>query len=125
MPIDISRQDGTIHLPNGFMIDAGLTKDAFRASPIFDALKRQDGGAPGWIQYHIFGGAIDGRDCTVSLSFYNQMLISVSLMADLYPPGPKSWDTYSLETEAATKDFHDRLLEYLFAGPAKGDSFHL
>ncbi len=31
---------------------------------------------------------------------------------------------YSLETEAATKDFHDRLLEYIFGGSADGAGFH-
>lgn len=61
----------------------------------------------------------------VSLCFYDQVLVDVSLTADLYPPGPKDWSSYSLKVEAATKQFHDRLLEAMFGKPTKGGSFFL
>ena len=48
----------------------------------------------------------------------------MDLATDLYPPGPKSRDTYSREIEAATKDFHDRLLRYTFSDPATRGIFH-
>jgi hypothetical protein len=122
--MEIDRQDGSVRLPNGFAFGAGLTQDDFRASAAFQVAKTQNYGTLPWIHYSFPGGAIDSRAVLVSLCFYDQMLVSVDLAADLYPPGPKSWDTYSLEIEAATKDFHDRLLKYLFAGSTRGKNFH-
>jgi len=123
LPLDIDPQDGTIRLPNGFAIGAGMTQDAFRASSIFAEAKSESHGTPPWIQYNLPGGQLEGKAILVSLSFYDEMLVSVDLTADLYPPGPKSWDTYSEETEGATEKFHDRLLEYFFAGSARGERF--
>ncbi len=119
-----SRQNGTICLPNGIVIGAGLTQDAFRDAPNFANAKSQDCGTPPWIHYHISGGSIDGRELAVSLCFYDQTLVSVDLSVDLYRPGPRSWTTYDLATEAATKDFHDCLLESIFGEAANGASFH-
>src|ERR1019366_81488 len=122
--MDIDRQDGSVRLPNGFVFGSGLTQDDFRASAMFREAKSHYYGTWPWIHYSFPGGEIDGRDVLVSLCFHDQKLVSVDLTADLYPPGPKSWDNYSLQIEAATKDFHDRLLEYLFAGSAREESFH-
>ena len=123
LPLDIDPQDGTIRLPNGFAIDSGITQDALRASAIFGEAECESHGTPPWIHYHIPGGALEGKDILVSLCFYGQTLVSVDLTADLYPPGPKSWSTYSPEIESATEDFHDRLLEYFFAGSSRGERF--
>jgi hypothetical protein len=122
---DIDRQDGTIRLPNGFAIDAALTKDAFQASSIFPAARRLDSAAMSWTEYRFAAGEIDGKNVSATVTFSGQMLLSVNLTADLYPPGPKSWDTYSSKTEAATKDFHDRLLQYVFTDPVHSNRFHV
>jgi len=124
LKFDIDRHDGAIRLPNGFVVNANLTRDAFEASAVYDAARRLDSGGMPWTQYRFPGGEIDGKDVSVTLAFSGQTLIFVNLTADLYPPGPKSWDTYSDQTEAATKDFHDRLLAYLFADPPTAGPFH-
>jgi hypothetical protein len=90
---------------------------------MFGEVKSEDHGTPPWIHYRFPGGALEGKNVSVSLCFHDQMLVSVDLAADLYPPGPRSWSAYSLQTEAATKDFHDRLLEYLFAGSTRERRF--
>ncbi len=122
--LGISAQDGSIRLPNGGRIFAGLTQDAFLASE----MGRAAGGAtdnPPWAHYRLPGGAVDGKPMRVSACFSGQMLCSVDLAADLYPPGPKSWGSYSLKTEAATKDFHDRLLRHLFDASTRRGQFHV
>ncbi|MGO9828555.1 MAG: hypothetical protein ACLPJH_00325 [Myxococcaceae bacterium] len=123
--LDISRQDGTVRLPNGAIIDAGLSKDAFRASDLFRSVGNGNDGNSLWIHYRFLGGALAGRELRVSLCFFNQTLVYLELAADLYPPGPKSWSTYSLKTEATTKDFHDQLLHYLFDVSASRGPFQV
>jgi hypothetical protein len=118
----IDKQNGTVNLPNGVSIASDLSQDAFRATPAFTAARSEDCGTLPWIYYHLPGGEIDGKPLLVSLCFYDQMLVDVSLTADLYPPGPKDWSSYSLEMEAATKQFHDRLLETMFGTPMSGGS---
>jgi hypothetical protein len=125
LKFDIDRHDGTVRLSNGFAIAAGLTRDAFQASSVFAAARRMDSGAMSWTEYRLAGGEIDGKPISATVTFSGQMLLSVNLTADLYPPGPKSWDTYSDTTEAATKDFRDRLLEYLFTDPVRSERFHI
>src|SRR5437588_616520 len=115
----IDQLDGTVSLPNGFSISPGLSQDAFRAGPAFTNARSRDYGTLPWIHYHFFDGQVDGKDLLASLCFYDQLLVWVSLSADLYPPGPKAWLTYSLEVEAATKQFHDRLLERMFGKPSE------
>ena len=51
------------------------------------------------------------------------MLVDVRVTADLYPPGPKDWSNYSLDVEAATKQFHDRLVERTLGSPSDGGSW--
>jgi hypothetical protein len=123
LSLDIDPQDGTIRLPNGVVIGAGMTQDAFRAGAIFGEAQSDSHGTLPWITYRIPGGDFDGKALLISPCFYDQMLVSVDLTADLYPPGPKSWSTYSDEIEAATESFHDRLLEHFFAASTRGESF--
>jgi len=125
LKFDIDRQDGTIRLPNGFAIGAALTKDAFQASAVFAAARRLDSSGMPWTEYRFPAGDIDGKNISATVTFSSQLVLSVNLTADLYPPGPKSWDTYSDKTEAATKDFHDRLLQYVFADSVRGEQFHV
>jgi hypothetical protein len=121
--MQIDREDGTVRLPNGLEVGPALTQAAFRALPASQNARSEDYGTLPWIHYHLSGGQIDGKDLLVSLCFYDQMLVNVSVTADLYPPGPKDWSKYSLEVEAATKQFHDGLLKRIFGNPSKGGSF--
>jgi hypothetical protein len=123
--MQIDRDNGTVRFPNGLEISPALTQDVFRALPTGSKARSQDYGTLPWIHYHLSGGQIDGKELFVSLCFYDQLLVFVSISADLYPPGPKDWSNYSLEVEAATKQFHDRLLEQLLGNPSKGASFLL
>jgi hypothetical protein len=121
----IGAQDGTIDLPNGLSISPSLSQDVFRASPAFANARSQDYGTMPWIHYHFPGGNSDGKELLVSLCFYDQILVYVSLCADLYPPGPKDWSNYSLAIQATTKQFHDRLLAQMLGKPTKGGSLFL
>jgi hypothetical protein len=121
--MQIDRENGTVRLPNGLEIGPALTQDAFRALPDSQHARSQEYGTLPWIHYHLPGGHIDGKEILVSLCFYDQLLVSVSLSADLYPPGPKDRSRYSLEVEAATKQFHDCLLEQMLGKPSKAARF--
>jgi hypothetical protein len=117
--VHIDPGTGAVTFPNGVAIDASLTQDAFRASAIFAQARADTVGVPPWIHYHFSGGHLEGKELLVSLLYYDQMLVSVNVAADLYPPGPKDWSNYSLDVEAATKDFHDRLLTRLLGSPTE------
>lgn len=120
-PMHIDPQTGTVGLPNGYSVDPSLTQDGFRASALFSQARSQDHGTWPWIHYHFSGGHLEGKELLVSLCFYDQVLVYLSMTADLYPPGPKDWSTYSLAVEAAIKDFHDRLLEQTLGKPSRSD----
>ena len=57
----------------------------------------------------------------MSLSFYDQMLVSTHMTVDFYPPGPKDWSNYSLDVETATKQRHDAVLEEILGKPTESD----
>ncbi len=120
--LQINRETGTINLPNGLSIISELTHDAFRLMPAFDTARSKDYGTLPWIHYHLSGGRIDDRELLVSLCFYDQLLVDVSMTVNLYPPGQDDWSRYSLDVEAATKRFHDRLLEQMLGNPTIGGS---
>jgi hypothetical protein len=110
---------GAVTFPNGLAVGADLTRDAFRDGVIFPHARADAVGVPPWMHYHFSGGQLEGKELLASLLFHDQMLVSVSVTADLYPPGPKDWSNYSLDVEAATKEFHDRLLTRLFGSPTE------
>jgi hypothetical protein len=122
--MDIDQQDGTVRLSNGVAISPGLTQLAFRAQPVFENSGTPQTGKPPWVHYRVHGDVTDGKSFHVILCFYGQVLVSVDLCASLYPPGATGWDSYSDGIEAATKDFHDRLLQHLFTRHASAESFH-
>ncbi len=109
----IDTQDGTVKMPNGFSVGGELSQKAFKASGAFADAQRRDHGTPPWVHYHLSGGSLDGKEILVGFCFYDQMLVDVSITAEFYPPGQRDWSSYSLEVEAETKRFHDRLLEQL------------
>ena len=120
-PMHIDPRNGTVTLPNGCAVAASLTQDAFRAGDLFAHARDEGHGAPPWIRYRLAAGRLEGHELLVTLCFHDQTLVHLSLTADLYPPGPRDWSTYSLDVEAATKDFHDRLVEKLLGPPTRTD----
>lgn len=117
---EIDEQTGAVRLPNGLHITDALTKDAFLADPIAANARDEDYGTLPWVHYHLAGGEVEGKPLRVSLCFYDQLLVYVSITADLYPPGPKDWSNYSLQVEAATKLFHEKLLHPMFKQRPEG-----
>jgi hypothetical protein len=105
------------------VITAGLTQDAFQADPASRTVTRVDRGAPPSKTYRLPGGTVDGRNISLGLCFHAQVLVSVDINVNLYGPGA-TWDSYSDKTEAAAKDFHDRLLQHLFSKHETSDTFH-
>jgi hypothetical protein len=62
---------------------------------------------------------LEGRDLLTSLCFYDQTLLCVELTTTLLPPGERDWSHYSLDVEAATKEFHDQVLEQTLGNPSR------
>jgi hypothetical protein len=117
----IDSHSGTVELPNGYSVDPGLSQDGFRAGAMSPHARSEDRGTLPWIHYHFSGGRLEGRELLVSLCFYDQLLVQMSITADLYPPGPRDWSNYSLDVEAATKAFHDRILEATVGEPTRSE----
>jgi hypothetical protein len=123
--MQIDRKSGVVSLPNGLEIGPALTQDGFRVLAHAQQARSQDHGTPPWMHWQLSGGRLEGKELLARLCFYDQLLVSLDLSADLYPPGPKDWSNYSLVVEAETKLFHDRLLEKLLGSPSRGASFFL
>ncbi len=120
--LQIDKQNGQVHLPDGSSIGPDLTQGKFKASPTFGQATSRDYGTLPFIHYQFNGGQIDGKILQVSLCFYAEVLLDVSLTANFYPPEAKDWSHYSLEVEAKTKQFHDQLLEAMLGRPSRGGS---
>jgi hypothetical protein len=118
MSLHIDRRDGLVTLPNGFVIGAHLSQDEFCSSEWFAGATMRDVGTCPFIHYQFSCGDVEGKPLLTNLCFYDQMLLSIDLEADLYPAGAKDWSDYSLEVEAATKRFHDDLLRRMLGEPA-------
>jgi hypothetical protein len=118
MSLNIDPRDGLVKLPNAYVITAHLTQDGFRAGECFAAATVRDVGTRPFIHYHFACGEVEEKQLLANLIFYDQMLLSMELTADLYPPGPKDWSNYSLEVEAATKRFHEDLLRRMLGEPS-------
>jgi hypothetical protein len=119
--IEINADDGTIILPNEYSISPSLTQETFRNSEIFGNAQSRTSGTPGWIYYSFSGGSLSGRNLLVSICFYEQMIVSMNMTVDFYPPGSKDWSDYSLDVETATKQCHDALLEEILGKPTESD----
>lgn len=115
----IDPADGSIVFPGGAALGADTTQDAFLATPAGRDARPQDYGTRPWIHHHFTGGAVEGKPLLVSACFYDQMLVFISITADIEPGKAKDWSTYSLDTEAATKRFHERLLEGMLGQPTE------
>ncbi|HEY3739674.1 MAG TPA: hypothetical protein VGL53_07515 [Bryobacteraceae bacterium] len=109
--MDIDEKDGTVTLSNGLVIRPDLTRGEFEAVSTGGSAS----GSPPWSHHRIAGDVADGREILASVCFHGELLVSVDLCAGLYPAGQVGWEHYSDEIEAATKDFHDHLLEHLFS----------
>lgn len=114
----IDQCDGAVRIPNGVLIHPTLTQDELRASSEFAASQSLDYGTLPWSHFRLNSGEIDGKDIFVSLCFYDQVLVHVSVSVNHYPPGEWDWSQYSLEVESETKRFHDYLLEQELGPPS-------
>lgn len=119
----INDADGAVKLPNGVCITEALAKDVLLADPNAANVRTDDYGTLPWMHYHFRGGEVEGKPLLVSLCFYDQLLVYVSITADLYPPGPKDWSNYSLDVEVATKRFHEQLLTKMFTNQPESADF--
>ena len=117
----IDRHDGAVGLPNGIRIDPAVSQEQFRNGPASAFARSEDYGTLPWIHYRLRGGEMDGKELLVSLCFYDEMLVEVSMTVDLYPPGAKDWSSYSLAVEAETKRAHDHLLAEMFGDSSRAD----
>jgi hypothetical protein len=119
--IEINTDNGTIILPNEYTVSPSLTQEAFRNGEMFGNAQSRTAGTFPWIHYSFSGGSVSDRNLIVSLTFYDQMLVSTRMTVDFYPPGSGDWSNYSLDVEKATKQCHDALLEEILGKPTEAD----
>lgn len=115
----IDKKNGDVLLSNGFKIHADLTQSSFKNTPYFEKATAEDHGTLPFIHYHMNGASLEHKPIHVSLCFYGEILLEVSISASLYPPDSKSWKDYSLDIEAQIKDFHDEQLKEILGKPHK------
>lgn len=115
----IDPADGAIRFPDGAGLGVDTTQDAFLASPPGRDARPHDYGTRPWLHQRFTAGAVEGKSLLVNACFYEQMLVYVGITADLEPGKAKDWSNYSLDTEAATKRFHEALLEPMLGPPTE------
>jgi hypothetical protein len=116
--MNIDGNDGTVSLPNGCSISRWLSQDAFRQAAMFREAPARISGSPPWVYHHFSGGSIDGRELTVAVHFYDQMLVGVHLVVNPGTPAASDQPDQGLDFAAATKQLHDRLLEDMLGPPS-------
>ena len=102
--------NGKVTFPNGCSIGSDCTQDEFRGSALGADARSWDCGTLPWIHYDFKAGEIEDHDLIVRLCFYDQLLVSIDLTICLYQPDQRDWLHYSLDTEAAQKALHERIL---------------
>lgn len=115
----IIREDGTVSFPNGAAIGGSTTQRTFRLTPVFSDAQCKDNGTLPFVYFQFSGGKFRGKELLVLVYFYGELLVSISISADLYPEGNWDWSHYSLDVQAETKSFHDSLLESMLGPPTR------
>jgi hypothetical protein len=118
----IDNNTGDMNLPNGFVITSTMTQTEFQNSPWYKNAEAHDAGTFPYIHYSFDGGLIQRKNLLMNICFYAEKLLYITLTVDLYPPGERDWDSYSLEIEAETKKFHDTILKNELGEPQIKDS---
>jgi hypothetical protein len=113
----IEQDNGTVKLPNDFVIDADLTQDQLRQSALMKDARAFDCGTLPFIHFDIDAGEIQNKPVLGRLSFYDQLLLSIDLTVDLYPVDQHGWEYYSLDVEKQTKRLHEQILVDMLDSP--------
>ena len=116
--IDINADNGTIILPNQYAFSPSLTQEEFCNGGMFGNAQSKTYGTFPWIHYRFSGGKLSGRNLLVNLCFFDQVIVSATMSVNLYPPGAADWSHYSLDVEAAAKQFYDAMLQEILGAPA-------
>ena len=117
----IDKHDGSIHLPNGFVITPALTRSQFEASPVFHQAKIHVANEP-FVSFNLRCGDERHPEMITVLYFYEELLTSLSLTTYIYAT---SWDGFSMEGEIKTKAVHDELLRQDLGEPHKVENVHI
>ena len=122
--LDIGKQDGFVELPIGEVMRADLTHNEFRTSAIY-LNARTTHTSDGTADYQFSAGDFQGKRWRARLSFFNQLLVHLDLVANLYPKGQWSQTHFDLNVESATKRFHDELLLKMLGAPELEDNLEV
>lgn len=109
--------DGAVAFPDGTAVRAETTRARFLATAAGRAAREYDRGTRPWMHHAFAAGEVEGKPLLVNACFYDELLVNLTMTADLEPGKAKDWSNYSLDAEAATKRFHDAILEAML-GPA-------
>lgn len=115
----IDPANGRVMLPSGFVIHSELTREEFLSTPA-GAKARSDGNAAALYLHGRFdGGRVEDHPLFANACFFDELLLYLDMTINLYPAGATDWSSYSLDTEAAIKSLHDRLLSEQLGGPTR------
>lgn len=118
-PLRIDSLTGRVTLPNGFVVDGDLTRDEFMSGPQGDEARRMGSGDVLFMHGRFNAGTIEGHPLLANGCYFENMLVYLDLSVNLYLPHATDWSSYSLDTEAAIKAFHDRLLREQLGEPTR------
>lgn len=109
-PLRIDTQTGCVTLPTGFVVGPDLTREAFLSSPHGKTAQTTDNATLLFLHGRFTAGQVGGHPLLANACFFEESLVYLDMTVSLYPPDARDWSSYSLNTEAAIKTLHDRLL---------------
>lgn len=112
----IEPETGVVHLPD-FSIEPSLRRTDLESGALRDALTPLVDNPP-WMSYSLRGGVAEGARVLVALYFEGENLRSIDVVITDEPEGA-SWDDWSIEKEAATKERHDALCREWLGSPSE------
>jgi len=114
----INPQTGTVTLPNGQRVGPELTREEFRSGPLNKDARTTDCGTMLFQHCRFEAGLVEDHPLLANACFFEETLLYLDMTVSLYPPGATDWSSYSLDTEAAIKSLHDRLLTEQLGEPS-------
>ena len=118
-PLQIDSLTGRVTLPTGNMVGPELTRMEFLSGPLGRCAKTTDNATLLFLHGRFTAGEVEGHPLLANACFFEEMLVYLDMTISLYPLDAKDWSSYSLDTEAAIKSLHDRLLTDLLGPPSK------
>lgn len=123
--MQINPETGFISLPGKIVFGPDLTLPSLIAANAWGAMRRPGPGTEGWCHYLLPNLRASDQAWGADLCFHQDVLVRVTLAANVHPDGQPAAEGFSPAAEAESKRFHDARLAECLGRPHKVRRFKL